>query len=523
MVYTVLITTSGIGERLGDITKYTNKALVKIGDKYAICYIIDSYDNDTEFIITLGYFGNYVKQFLLLAYPDKNFKFVEIDIFVGKGSSLGYSLLKTINYLQKPFIFHCCDSIILNKLVIDNTTNKNILYVYPCENSNNYTNIKGKNNIVSEINLKKHSEYDYIYTGIAYIHDFHSFWKYLQTNYDNNMYDTSLSDVNSIQLMIKNNLLFNYNILETWYDTGNIESYAQIQNIFKPKYNVIEKHYESLCFLNDRVIKFINDTMINKKRAIRGEYLYPLTPKILGVSDNFISMELIVGEILSESYEYGIIYKLLNWAIENLWNIKTINNDFINCCNKFYITKTIDRLHQMELLNNEKHIINGLKCNNVIKIIQDLPVNLLSTNEFTKFHGDFILDNIIKTENSFMIIDWRHEFDDQLYYGDIYYDLAKLRHNIFFNHSNILNGLFTIEHINNEVIVDLKCNYFLIQQLIDFDKFVSDNNYDINKIKIITSLIWLNMAPLYKGQLSEFLFYFGKYNLFILDHHHPLI
>ena len=74
-----------------------------------------------------------------------------------------------------------------------------------------------------------------------------------------------------------------------------------------------------------------------------------------------------------------------------------------------------------------------------------------------------------------------------------------------------------MDYINkdNEVIVDLKCNYFLIQQLTDFDKFVSENNYDLNKIKKITAIIWLNMSPLYSGELSEFLFYFGKYNLFI--------
>jgi hypothetical protein len=45
--------------------------------------------------------------------------------------------------------------------------------------------------------------------------------------------------------------------------------------------------------------------------------------------------------------------------------------------------------------------------------------------------------------------------------GDIYYDLAKLRHNIIFNHDNINNGLFEV----NEIKVDLK-------QLEDFDKFI---------------------------------------------------
>ena len=105
------------------------------------------------------------------------------------------------------------------------------------------------------------------------------------------------------------------------------------------------------------------------------------------------------------------------------------------------------------------------------------------------------------------------EFGDQVKYGDMYYDLAKLRHNIIFNHENILNNLFEIIYDDNLVSVDLKCNYFLVQQLDDFDRFCIKNNISLYKIKIITSLIWLNMSPLYCGKLSEFLFYFGKYNL----------
>ena len=132
----------------------------------------------------------------------------------------------------------------------------------------------------------------------------------------------------------------------------------------------------------------------------------------------------------------------------------------------------------------------------------------------TLFHGDLQFDNIIITpKGDFKLIDWRHEFDNQLEYGDKYYDLAKLRHNIIFNHKNITNKLFTIKIENDNVIVDLKCNYLLLQQLDDFDKFVIENKYNLYKIKILTSIIWLNMAPLYDGDLRFFLFYFGKYNL----------
>jgi NDP-sugar pyrophosphorylase family protein len=510
---TILITTSGIGQRLKNITKYTNKSLIKVGDKYAICYIIESYDDEDDFVITLGYFGNYVKDFLLLAYPNRNFTFVDIDLYIGEGSSLCYSMLKAKDFLQKPFIFHCCDAIILDKITFEDK--KNVLYVSKYNNCNNYSSIVCKNDFVCELNFKNHNKYDFIYTGLASIYDFQLFWKYLENIYNNDSKNTSLSDVHSIQLMIKNNVSFEYNVLDKWYDTGNTESYKNVQTIIKPMHNVIEKNNESICFFNDKVIKFINDKEINKKRISRGNYLYPLSPKILDYSDNFMVMELIDGTILSNVYDYNIIYNLLNWSKHNLWNESIVNNDFIQCCKNFYITKTLNRLSTITFLNEEKNTINGLNCSNIIDFIKKLPEDLIVNDTFVKFHGDFILDNIIKTETAFSLIDWRHEFDNQLFYGDIYYELAKLRHNIIFNHSNILNNLFTIEYNDEEVIVDLKCNYFFINQLNDFDKFVSENNYDSKKIKLITAIIWLNMSPLYDDKLSKFLFYFGKYNIFL--------
>jgi hypothetical protein len=78
-----------------------------------------------------------------------------------------------------------------------------------------------------------------------------------------------------------------------------------------------------------------------------------------------------------------------------------------------------------------------------------------------------------------------------------------------------LNELYDIVYNNDNIHIDLKCNYFLIQQLSYFDKFINENNFNLNKIKIITSIIWINMSPLYNGKLSEFLFYFGKYNLYL--------
>lgn len=112
MSLTVLLTTSGVGSRLGELTKHTNKCLVRVDDKPAISHVIESYPEETEFIITLGHFGSHVKQFLLLAYPNLNFTFVEIDKFEGEGSSLGYSIFKCKDYIKSKFIYHACDTIV---------------------------------------------------------------------------------------------------------------------------------------------------------------------------------------------------------------------------------------------------------------------------------------------------------------------------------------------------------------------------------------------------------------------------
>ena len=70
--YKVLITTSGVGSRLGKLTNYTNKCLVRVGDIPAISHIIESYPIETKFVITLGHYGDYVRQFLYLYTASKN-------------------------------------------------------------------------------------------------------------------------------------------------------------------------------------------------------------------------------------------------------------------------------------------------------------------------------------------------------------------------------------------------------------------------------------------------------------------
>ena len=513
----VVITTSGTGSRLYSYTKYTNKALIKVGDKYAICHIIEKYPISTRFIITLGYYGKFVRDFISLAYPDYNIKYIEVDCYEGPGSSLGYSLYCARELLQEPFIFHCCDTILAENIDIAeiNVLGTNTAFVTRDPNYMTYSSITINDSLIKTFHPKGYSNNDYIYIGILYISDYALFWNILDDIIKQHPCDTSLSDINVISKMIESGKIFTYKVIDEFYDTGNIESYMKACNNFKSRYNILEKNDESLCFLGTKVIKFFYNDDINIKRVKRGQNLYPLVPKIIAYKDNYMVMEYINGDLLSEYRSYGEIYKLLNWAKTNLWVNPINNSNYIDRCKNFYYTKTINRIKSLPFLDKEMHTINGLNIGSMGLLLDKVIFTDLYTDTFYKFHGDFILDNIMKVKNAFILLDWRQDFDNELYHGDMYYDLAKLRHNIIFNHKNITDKLFSIEEINNNIYIDLKCNYNLIKQLEDYNKFITENSYNMKKIEILTAVIWLNMSPLYSGDLSKFLYYFGKLNLYL--------
>ena len=104
MEYKVLISSAGIGSRLGDLSKNINKSLITIYTKPVISYIIEKFSKNIEIVIAVGYKSNLVKDFVRLAYPDRTIRFVDIDIFEGPGSGLGYTILTCEPYLQCPFI-----------------------------------------------------------------------------------------------------------------------------------------------------------------------------------------------------------------------------------------------------------------------------------------------------------------------------------------------------------------------------------------------------------------------------------
>ena len=508
--YKVLITTSGVGARLGELTKYTNKCLVRVGKKPAISYIVESYPKNVEIVITLGHFGNQVKDFLNLVYPDRIFNFVEVDKFEGDGSSLGYSLLKAKNKLQCPFIFHAADTIIEDK--IEKPT-KNWLGGCYKENTSQYRTISLQN---SKIYEKGDMNSNLVYVGLAGINDYKSFWSALEREYDTNSNDLTLSDCHAINKMnVSDWVIIKYS---NWLDIGNSSDLKHSREVIFDKFELLDKVDESIFLFDNFVVKFFYNKSICLNRIKRCKELNGLTPKMIGYTENFYKYEYASGELLSEVVNDVIFKEFLNWSSKNLWIKHKKTPYFKDTCEKFYFNKTFDRLNEYYKIHglvDESIIINGIKVPPTIEMLNEIDKKWLCSESPYQFHGDYILDNILYNDkNNFTLLDWRQDFGGDLIDGDIYYDLAKLNHNLLFNHNIVNKGLFSVDK-NNESI---KCDILISDNLNNCRKKLHEwiifNGFDLKKVNTITAIIWINMSPLHDYKMGEFLFNFGKLNLY---------
>jgi NDP-sugar pyrophosphorylase family protein len=511
MDYKVLITTSGIGSRLGELTDYTNKALIRIGDKPAISHIIEMYPNDTEFVITLGHFGDYVKQFLQIAYPNTSFTYINVDPYVGPGSSLGYSILQAKQSLQGPFIFNACDTILKSSKQLHPflETVQNFCVGDLRDDTSQYSTLLVDNNKVRKIKERGELNYDYAYIGLCGIKDYDSFWTQLEEAYRSNSGDFHLFEGDIINKMIENLIEFNLCETDQWLDIGNVGELEKTRQFFKTSAEVLEKKEESIYFYDNSVIKFFADDAVNNNRVIRASHLGTLVPPIISSSNNFYKYKKINGKLLSKSVTRKKFHELLQWANTNLWLPKE-SESFNDLCKKFYVDKTESRIRKYISKNGDsQRVINHEEVPPIKELFEQVDVNWLCDGKPVQFHGDFILDNILETEEGFCLLDWRQDFAGNLKVGDIYYDLAKLNHNLTVNHEIVNQKMFDSSHDNCYIL----CNSTLNDCRSILQKFVINNGYDWKKVQVLTAIIWINMAPLHDYPFNKFLFNFGKLNL----------
>ena len=227
MKYKVLLTSSGTGSRLGELTRTLNKSLLKIGEEEVISRIINSYPESTEFVITIGYLGTQVKLFVKEKFPNKKISFVKIDHYEGRKSSLGYSMLKARSQINCQFIFHCNDTLVFEKIPTQYTSNwigwssKSNLIL---NEQSSYSSLIMDQGEINSINNKSQMSTEYLHIGLVGVYDYEVFFNCLYELWKFDPMNQKLNDVSVINKMIEFGYSFHPKKFSTWLDTGNLSA-----------------------------------------------------------------------------------------------------------------------------------------------------------------------------------------------------------------------------------------------------------------------------------------------------------
>ena len=514
----ICIPTAGTGSRLGSIKKGLNKSLINVGGKPAISHIIEKFDPKSEFIIPVGYGAKEVKEYLTLAYPQHKFKFIEIDKYQGAGSGLGYTLFKAKNYLQCPFYFISCDTLFKESIP---KLNCNWVGYSKKNETKDYRTIKIVKNKVEFIHKKNISKAtNNAYIGLAFIYDYQLFWE----NYKLERKIIEEGEVSGLNNLIERDLIA---IKFNWNDTGNPKELERTRKalVSNLSLNILDKENEDIWFINKKVIKYSKDSNFIINRVKRAEYIKEFIPKIINSSSNMFSYEMAQGKVISSIITKKLFLNLLEFS-KSFWKTKSLEiaeeKEFKNICLNFYKEKTYTRMNQFfkkyPNLEGVKYI-NNEKIMPIYEIIENLNWDYLCQGKIGQFHGDFHFENILfnEKENRFIFLDWRQDFGGNIKFGDIYYDLAKLMHGLIIDHEIILENKFNIEINSDKLFFNFYRKFSHVECEKEFAKWLESNNYEIEKVYLLTSLIYLNIASLHHYPYDHLLFGLGYYMLWNLN------
>lgn len=513
-MYKVLIPTAGTGSRLGGMTKYLNKSLISLGNRPSISRIIELFPEDTEFVIATGYKGELVKEYLSLAYPNKNITFVDILLYEGEGSGLGLTVLSCKKYLQEPFIFCSCDTLVneeipapdYNWMGYDHRDNKEQYRTLHISDKGDVVSIDEKGMDTSE-NAKP-------YIGLAGIHDWKKFWDKMENGGEEAI---SQGESYGIRELIGEGIKAEH---FTWFDTGiKIELEAtrkRFEDVNGP--NILDKGNEAIWFLDNRVIKFSDNTDFISDRVRRSKILNGFVPQVLGHTTHMYCYDYVQGDVLSKCISRPIFNKLLQFS-EEFWVKKALNDEdkkeFKESCFNFYKIKTYKRVEEFyrnfDKQDNAKYI-NGEEYQTLKELLDQIDWEYISDGIPGQFHGDYHFENIIYDENNdeFSLLDWRQNFERSLDIGDIYYDFAKLNHGLIICHELIAKDLYYASWEGENIKFDFNRKQRLIECEQMFYKWLEEKGYDVNKVKLMTALIFLNIAALHHYPYVILLYGLGK-------------
>lgn len=524
MKYKVCIMAAGKGIRLSHAKNF-NKALVPVGEKSTLSYIIDKFPKNVEIIIAVGFNSHLIKEFVNIAYSDRKITLVDVDNYEGPGSGPGHSLYCCSKHLQCPFIFTSVDTIVLEDIPEPKI---NWIGVARGESTENYCMVDVREGLAKRFYIKMPLidilKYCYdleailnnVFIGMAGVFDYLEFWNSFKKQHK--LVEGEVQVMDGLEGLVNKSL---YPHQFTWFDTGNDASYYFTNKYFS-KLNLLVKPDEFIYFEKDLVIKYFADRKIFSDRIKRANLLKGIVPEIIKSGDGFYAYRFVPGLLLSQVNDVAVFGKFLDFCLAKIWKPVVLGKKeqklFSNVSKIFYFDKTkkrLDLFYKNTNIKDKKGTINGISVPSLTYLLDQIDWDNLAKGEPVLFHGDLQPENIIvKKSGEFQLIDWRQNFEGLIEYGDIYYDFAKLYHALIISNKVVRQNGFEVKN-NGE---DVNLNFLIQNNLCEFkqyfEKFLTNSGYDLNKVKLISGLVFLNIAALSNYPYNIFLYYIGKLTVY---------
>ena len=268
--------------------------------------------------------------------------------------------------------------------------------------------------------------------------------------------------------------------------------------------------------------QYSDDTSFIRNRVKRALSLREFVPNVTSSSEHMYVYNKAPGATLSSAINPPLFSKFLDFC-SSFWEPSPLSDqeqiDFTTQCNHFYYHKTLKRVKlffDTHDFDDEPGTINGDFVPALSNLLSNVNWELLANGYPGRFHGDFHFENILWDSQlaKFILLDWRQDFAGNTINGDIYYDLAKLLHGFIVSHDMVSGNHFSVSRINTDFEYSFLRKNILVECESVFYDWCVLNGFDVSKVKILCSLVFLNIAALHHSPYDLFLFALGKHSLY---------
>lgn len=539
------ILAAGRGTRMGPSLDFTHKTLLPVGNKAIISHIIEKFPSNTHFVVVLGHLGHLVKDYLAIAHPHLNVTFVVVDNYQGPGAGPGYSLYAARSYLQSPFFITASDTIIKDELPNPPAAKQgNWMGVKSVLDPENWCTVStDENGLVKGLHYKRRDGSALAFTGLARVQDYELFWQGLELDHSRHAGEMQVNS--GFEAIIASGISA---FPVSWIDTGTKENYLKALSEFPKNYTFTGKSTDITYRIGHLVVKYFRDPRTAEERFMRGEAHRDSFAQVKTYRGNFFSYLFEEGEPLAarrrKAQSAGSAAKefayFLEWLETRFWRASSPKaHEFSALLYNFYIKKTERRLmdfadRDINGYESELIIINDQPCPPVRERLANIKREILAGGLPSTFHGDLHDDNVLVSPASkFRLIDWRESFGGDLDCGDRYYDLAKILHTLTLSVEVMEQGRYWVKRnperypcsvaagvssapLGRAVQIGNEMDSNTPECLRVFWDFVIERDYDPRRVELIHALVFVNMAPLYDGEMSEYLYLLGRHKLGLL-------